>query len=86
MSEENQVDISVHDLAMGERKFLHDISNKIVVIQGMTKTVQRKISSGDEVGNKEVERLEKALNAVESMVELLKERRALLHELTMDED
>lgn len=62
-----------------ERKFLHDISNHIVVAHGMATFVLRAIKENPSVGEKEVERLEKSLDAINKMTDLLRERRAVLH-------
>lgn len=62
-----------------ERKFLHDISNHIVVSHGMTTFVLRALKENPAVEPKEIERLEKALNAINKMTELIHERRAVLH-------
>jgi large-conductance mechanosensitive channel len=62
-----------------ERKFLHDISNHIVVAHGMANFVMRVIKDNPSVEKKEIERLEKSLNAIAKMTELIQERRDLLH-------
>ncbi len=80
MTEKPQV--SVEEMAMNERKFLHDLANHIVVAHGMLSFVQRAAQAGEKLDEKEVERLEKAMNAVSKMTALLKERRAALHSLS----
>lgn len=61
-----------------ERKFLHDISNHIVVAHGMATFVLRSIKDNPGVESKEVERLEKSIEAINKMTDLLKERRSVL--------
>lgn len=61
-----------------ERKFLHDVSNHIVVAHGMASFVLRSIKNNPAVDAKEVERLEKSVEAINKMTELLKNRRNVL--------
>lgn len=70
------------EVIMEERKFLHDISNHIVVAHGMATFVHRVIKNNPSVEAKEIERLEKSIEAINKMTELLKERRATLHSLS----
>ena len=67
------------DVAAEERKFLHDISNHIVVAHGMATFALRAIKENPSVGEKEVERLEKSIDAINKMTDLLRERRSILH-------
>ncbi len=76
--------LSAYDLAMGERKFLHDISNKLLVVQGMSKTVLKKIEAHQELTEKEINRLMKVVKASDEMIDLLHERRMVLHKNTKD--
>lgn len=66
------------DVAAEERKFLHDISNHIVVAHGMATFALKAIKENPNVAGKEVERLEKSLEAINKMTELLRERRSVL--------
>lgn len=66
------------DVTAEERKFLHDISNHIVVAHGMATFALRAIKDNPSVGEKEVERLEKSIDAINKMTELLRERRSVL--------
>lgn len=76
MNDNNEV---IKELALEERKFLHDISNHIVVAHGMSTFVLRTLKEGLPGTAKEVDRLEKALDAITQMSDLLKQRRELLH-------
>ncbi|ATH06522.1 hypothetical protein BIY24_00755 [Halobacteriovorax marinus] len=78
------METSVEELAMAERKFLHDLSNHIVVAQGMGNVALRNLQSndGEEVDPKIIEKLEKSVGAINKMIALVKERRAVLHSLT----
>lgn len=73
------------DLVMGERKFLHDISNQLVVAQGMGSFVMRSLQKKDqEEFRKEVERMQKSMGAVTKMIDMLRDRRELLHSVSDD--
>lgn len=76
---------SVEEMALAERKFLHDLSNQLVVAQGMGNIALKKIKNEDEnvVDEKVVEKLEKSIKAVDKMIVLVKERRVTLHSITM---
>lgn len=76
MSEEEKLKTIILD----ERKFLHDLSNHIVVAHGMATFALRGIKSKADanVDAKEVERLEKSIDAINKMTELLRDRRAVL--------
>lgn len=73
---------TVEELALGERKFLHDIANHIVVAHGMSSFVLRGLKQNKPIEVKDIDRLEKAIEAINKMTSLLQERRALLHALT----
>ena len=64
------------------RKFLHDIANHIVVAQGMLTFVQKAASEARVMEEKDIERIDKAMNAINKMTALLKERRAVLHSMS----
>jgi hypothetical protein len=74
--------MTVEEMALGERKFLHDISNQLVVAQGMSSFLSKALKENDTVGEKEKERMEKVIKSVKSMIEMLKERRAILHSVS----
>ena len=71
-------DNTILEVLAEERKFLHDISNHIVVAHGMATFVLRSIKSNPNVDAKEVERLEKSIEAINKMTDLLKDRRSVL--------
>ena len=71
-------DETLNEIVAGERKFIHDISNHIVVAHGMATFVLRSLKANPTVEAREIERLEKSLDAINKMTELLKERRAEL--------
>jgi len=76
MSEEIE---ALKETIMEERKFLHDISNHIVVAHGMATFALRVLKSNTTVEAKEIERMEKSIEAINKITELLRDRRAVLH-------
>ena len=71
-------DKTILEVLAEERKFLHDISNHIVVAHGMATFVLISLKDNPNVEAKEVERLEKSIEAINKMTDLLKERRTIL--------
>ncbi len=65
-------------LIVGEKKVLHDISNQLVVVQGMSGFVLKAIKKGQAVGEKEQERMEKVLTAVKNIADMVQSRRDYL--------
>ena len=74
--------LTVEELALGERKFLHDIANHIVVAHGMAGFVQKALKEQRPIEQKDIERIEKVIEAINKMTALLKERRLLLHSVS----
>jgi hypothetical protein len=77
MSEEK-----IKELVADERKFLHDLSNHIVVASGMLNFAHRVLKENPTVETKEIERLVKSMDAIAKMTELLKARREVLHSMS----
>ncbi|MBC7540399.1 MAG: hypothetical protein H7281_16365 [Bacteriovorax sp.] len=73
---------TIEELASGERKFLHDIANHIVVAHGMSSFVHRSLKENKPIEAKDIDRLERAIEAINKMTALLKERRTFLHTFT----
>lgn len=69
----------VEAMVLEERKFLHDLSNHIVVSQGMVNIVLKTLKEVEGVDPKIIERQQKALDAMNAQILLLKERRTILH-------
>ena len=82
MNSSQESEMTIEEMALGERKFLHDISNQLVVAQGMSSFLSKALKENDTVGEKEKERMEKVIKSVKSMIEMLKERRAILHSVS----
>jgi cob(I)alamin adenosyltransferase len=75
-------DEKILELVTEERKFLHDLSNHIVVAGGMLSFAHKVLKDNPMVEAKEIERLNKSMNAISKMTELLKARREVLHSLS----
>lgn len=70
-------DIDIEKYINEERRFLHDISNHLVVIQGNASYLKRVFSKmNQEEFEKEVERTEKLNNAISRLVQEIKDRRS----------
>jgi hypothetical protein len=73
---------TVEELALGERKFLHDIANHIVVAHGMSSFVLKALKANKPIEEKDIDRMERAIEAINKMTAQLKERRTLLHSVS----
>lgn len=75
------MEMTVEQMALDERKFLHDLSNQLVVAQGMGAIVMRSLNELEEgsIDPKIIERLDKGNKAIDKMIALIKERRVTLH-------
>ena len=86
MSYEEKIEIDndkLIELFMAERKFLHDISNYVVVIQGAASYMKRLDVTGSEVDQEKlVKRTEALANAVKKLINDINTRRALLKKVT----
>ncbi len=75
------MDNSLADQISSERSFLHEMSNQLVIAQGMTNFVVSAFErKGVDETDKERVKLEKALRSLNKMIGLLRERREeLIH-------
>ena len=78
------LDVTVDELVAEERKFLHDISNNLLVAQGMGSFLEKALKKNEGVGGKEIQRIEKVNKAVKELGEKLQVRRERLHSLSKD--
>lgn len=67
-----------------ERIFLHDISNHLLVAQGMGTFVNRVVKKNFDEDSKEAQRSQKVIDAIDKIIVLVKERRECLHEVSND--
>jgi hypothetical protein len=72
---------TVEELALSERKFLHDIANHILVAHGMSTLALKALSGNASNDAKDLNRLERSIEAINKMTALLVERRNFLHSL-----
>lgn len=63
-----------------ERKFLHDISNHIVIVEGMLSSGLRKLEFTDDQKS-EIEKFNKSLNAAAKIRELMISRKAQIEKI-----
>ena len=61
-----------------ERVFLHDLSNQLVVAQGMGGYVLGRLKKREDVDPKELTRMEKTVKAIDRMIVMVKDRREVL--------
>lgn len=78
--------MNVKEQIMEERKFLHELSNQLVVAQGMGSFVSRALIVGDVITEKEVERMQKTIGALERMIHMVRDRRETLHSMAQEVD
>lgn len=67
-----------------EKKFLHDVSNHLLVAQGMGSFIDNVISEKFEEDTKEAQRSKKVMAALDKIIVLVKDRRDKLHEVSSD--
>ncbi len=64
-----------------ERRFLHDLSNMLLISQGMSSFVRKKLNDDPTTDPALIEKLDKSIKAMDRMVDSIKEHRKLLHEI-----
>lgn len=76
--------MTIEELALGEREFLHDISNHIVVAQGMANSALRALQEAklENLDPSVIDKLEKSVKAINKMITQVKERRTKLHSIS----
>ena len=63
------------DTINGERTFLHDVSNQLVIAQGMGSFVLKHIKEKSADDAKELIRMQKTMKAIDKIIEQVKARR-----------
>jgi len=76
-------EMTIEQLALDERKFLHDLSNQMVVAQGMSSIALKNLNKMEDIDPKVIERMEKTTKAVNKMIALIKARRVVLHSVSV---
>ncbi len=73
------MDINLEEHITEERKLLHDLSNKILVANGMLTLVKKSTEKTGEMSEQETERLEKCQISLKEITELVKARREKIY-------
>ena len=63
-----------------ERKFLHELSNQIVIAQGMASMAKANLEKNSSIAEQDMVRIEKSLNALNKVISILQERKAFVVE------
>lgn len=67
-----------------ERKFLHDISNHLLIAQGMGSFAAKQLRNIPDLDEAILNKMEKSLKAMDRMVDAMKARRSVLHNINAD--
>jgi hypothetical protein len=68
--------MELEDYILKEREFLHDLSNQLVIAEGMLGVTFPKLSLSSPPTQMDLERAEKALNSMRKIKDLLVERKS----------
>ncbi len=63
---------------LAERAFLHDLSNQLVIAQGMGGFVLNAIEKTSGEDSKELQRMRKSIAAIDKMIQMVRERREVV--------
>ena len=74
-----EIRVSVEDLVLEEREFLHEVSNHTSIAHGMISIVLKKMKAGQDVDENILSKQQKAIDALNKQMKLMKDRRNLLH-------
>ena len=69
------MDDKFNNYILDERTFLHDVSNQLVIVQGMGDFILSHLKKVSEPESKEVIRMEKVMKASKKIVDMVIERR-----------
>lgn len=83
MGEEQKSTISVEEMALEERKFLHELSNLLVVAHGMSTFVQQSLVEDPNSKTGDIEKINKVVDSIGKINRLVKSRRTVLHSVTV---
>ncbi len=75
--------LSVEEMALEERKFLHELSNLLVVAHGMSTFVQQSLLENPNSNPADVEKMNKVMDSVNKINRLVRNRRSILHSITI---
>ncbi|MBF0362876.1 MAG: hypothetical protein HQK49_17790 [Oligoflexia bacterium] len=71
-------DSKIESLVKEGRKFLHDISNKILISSGLGSHVLSAVKKGKPIDEKMVDKLERSMNALNLIADMIREHRSFL--------
>lgn len=75
--------ITVEEMALDERKFLHELSNFLVVAHGMSTFVQQSLSDNPNSNPSDVEKMNKVMDSINKINRLVRNRRTVLHTISV---
>ncbi|MBF0297716.1 MAG: hypothetical protein HQK51_03295 [Oligoflexia bacterium] len=71
-------DSKIESLVKEGRKFLHDISNKVLISSGLGSHVLSAVKKGKPIDEKMVDKLERSMNALNLIADMIREYRSYL--------
>ena len=78
--------LTTKDMALSERKVLHDIANQLVIAQGMSSFLKRSLEKNEPLDlEKENDRVEKLMLSISKMMNIVTERREILYALSAED-
>lgn len=83
MQDHQKPPMTVEEMALEERKFLHELSNLLVVAHGMSTFVHQSLTEDPDAKMGDVEKMNKVVESMGKINRLVKNRRAVLHSVTV---
>lgn len=83
MDENQKPTMTVEEMALEERKFLHELSNLLVVAHGMSTFVHQSLTENPDSKIGDVEKMNKVVDSMGKINRLVKSRRAVLHSVSI---
>lgn len=83
MDENQKPTMTVEEMALEERKFLHELSNLLVVAHGMSTFVHQSLTENPDAKIGDVEKMNKVVDSMGKINRLVKSRRAVLHSVSI---
>lgn len=75
--------MTVEEMALEERKFLHELSNLLVVAHGMSTFVHQSLTENSDAKMGDLEKMDKVIDSIGKINRLVKNRRTVLHSVTV---
>lgn len=83
MTTSDRSSMTVEEMALEERKFLHELSNFLVVAHGMSSFVQQSLAENPNSNMGDIEKINKVVDSLGKINRLVKSRRAVLHSVSV---